>query len=312
MAASSDDRGNERTGGGDAEQEERTDGWMATYADMVTLLLTFFVLMFALSNVDNEKAEMFLFAMSRGGITAEQFMEIQQRYSLDDLESGEWDDDMFPTPPHDEDEDGGEGEEGETEGERALRELAEAIRGYVDARGLAEVIGISFNGDFLMLTLTNDIWFESGSAEISPEMRENGIMIAELLAYNFTPDDPFEIIVAGHTDNIPMNTAQFPSNWHLGNGRATSFLELLINESGLNPWYFHTRSGGEFRPIATNDTPEGRQANRRVEVMISRAQENPLWNEMSAELFYDPPNVPAVEPADEPDDDPGDDPIDDD
>jgi chemotaxis protein MotB len=109
-------------------------------------------------------------------------------------------------------------------------------------------------------------------------MRENGIHIAELLAHNFNPNDPFEIIVAGHTDNVPMDTPQFPSNWHLGNARATNFLELLMDESHIDPWYFHTRSGGEFRPIASNDTADGRQANRRVEVMISMAQENPLWD----------------------------------
>jgi chemotaxis protein MotB len=73
-----------------------------------------------------------------------------------------------------------------------------------------------------------------------------------------------------------MNTSRFPSNWHLGNGRAAAFVELLIAESDIDPWYFYTRSGGEYRPIDTNDTPEGRQANRRVEIMIQLAQEEPL------------------------------------
>ena len=92
MAASSDDRGNERAGGGDGEQEERTDGWMATYADMVTLLMTFFVLMFALSNVDNAKMEMFMAAMSRDGLTAEQFWEIQDKYADAFIDVSDWDD----------------------------------------------------------------------------------------------------------------------------------------------------------------------------------------------------------------------------
>ena len=291
MAASSDDRGNERAGGDAEEPEERTDGWMATYADMVTLLMTFFVLMFALSNVDNEKAQLFLFAMSRGGISADQFMEIRERYDLDELYGEEWDYE-FPIPPRPDDgSSAADGSGGETEGEKALKDLAEAIHGYVIDKGLSDVVGVSFNGDFLMLTLTNDIWFQSGSADITPEMRENGVMIAELLAYNFTPDDPFDIIVAGHTDNVPMHSSRFPSNWHLGNGRATSFLELLIDESGLDPWYFHTRSGGEYRPIASNETAEGRQINRRVEVMISRARENPLWDELGSESAWEPTQV---------------------
>jgi len=279
MAASSDDRGNERAGGGDAEQEERTDGWMATYADMVTLLLTFFVLMFALSNVDNEKAELFLFAMSRNGITAEQFMEIRERYELDDLTGGEWDDE-FPIPGQHGDDtwDEGDDEEGETEGERALRELAEAIQEYIDIEGLGEDLMVTFNGDFLMLTLSNDVWFDSGSADLSEEMRDRARVIAELLDANFTIKEPFEIIVAGHTDNVPMNSPRYPDNWHLSNARATNFLLLLINDSGLAPYYFYVRSCGEYKPIESNDTPEGRQANRRVEIMISIARENPLWD----------------------------------
>ena len=137
MAASSDDRGNERAGGGDGEQEERTDGWMATYADMVTLLLTFFVLMFALSNVDNEKAELFLFAMSRNGITPEQFMEIRERYAFDDLEGSEWDD-MFPSPGRTDD-DGNE-DEGESEAEKALKELHAQLTAYIDIPRRSQLI----------------------------------------------------------------------------------------------------------------------------------------------------------------------------
>ena len=283
MAASSDDRGNERAGGGDSEQEERTDGWMATYADMVTLLMIFFVLMFALSNVDNERAEMFLFAMSRGGLTAEQFLEIRERYDLDELVSGDWDDIDFPTPGQQ----GGDGvwddlgdddEEGETEGERALRELAEAIQSYIDIEGLGEDLAVTFNGDFLMLTLSNDVWFNSGSADISPAMRERAEVLGVLLGANWSDAEPFEIIVAGHTDNVPINSARFPSNWHLSNARATNFLLLLIQDSQLEPWHFYTRSCGEYRPIANNNTPEGRQENRRVEVMITVARKNPLWD----------------------------------
>jgi chemotaxis protein MotB len=70
----------------------------------------------------------------------------------------------------------------------------------------------------------------------------------------------------------------YPDNWHLSSARAQNFLELLIRDSGLEPWHFLMYALGEYRPIATNDTPEGRQANRRVEVLITRARENPLWD----------------------------------
>jgi len=277
MAASSDDRGNERAGGGDGEQEERTDGWMATYADMVTLLLTFFVLMFALSNVDNEKAELFLAAMSRGGITAEQFMEIRDRYDPSDFDGSEWDDE-FPSPGSWGD-DGNEDpdDEGESAAEKALRDLAAAIQLYIDEEDIGSYVLMSFNGDYLMLTLANDVWFESGRADISEVMIERATVLGELLAANFLVAEPFEIVVAGHTDNVPI-TRNFPSNWHLSFARAQNFLELLIASSEIGPWHFDARACGEYRPIDTNDTPEGRQRNRRVEIMITRARENPLWD----------------------------------
>jgi len=277
MSASSDNRENERASGTPEEPEERTDGWMATYADMVTLLMTFFVLMFALSNIDNTKAEMFLLAMSRDGITAEQFMELNERLNLNDFNHDEWDD-MLLAPHLDEEQTDGDDDEDESAGDRALRELAEALQRYIESEGLVNELSISFNGDFLMLTLSNDVWFDSGSAEISEPMRERAQVIAQLLADNFSDDAPFEIIVAGHTDNVPMMSAQFPTNWHLSNARATNFLFKLIEDSGLNSWHFYTRSSGEYRPIDSNDTPEGRQKNRRVEVMISLARENPIWD----------------------------------
>jgi len=279
MAASSDDRGNERAGGGDSEQEERTDGWMATYADMVTLLLTFFVLMFALSNVDNEKAELFLFAMSRDGLSAEQFLEITQRYELDDLIGGEWDD-HFPAPGQDGDSVWDDPEdEGLSAGEQALKDLADAITSWIEGEGLSDDIQVVFNGDYLLLTLANDVLFNPGQAVVLPAMREKASMIGELLSANFTVADPFEIVVAGHTDTVPMRPgAPYPTNWHLSAARAQNFLEILIADSGLEPWHFYIRACGEFRPVAPNDTDEGRQANRRVEVMISRAMENPVWD----------------------------------
>jgi len=284
MAASSDDRGNERAGGGDAEQEERTDGWMATYADMVTLLLTFFVLMFALSNVDNEKAQLFLLAMSRDGITAEQFLEIQNRYNLEDFTGGEWDD-HFPAPADGWDNVGDEGDEGDEEGlseaEQKLYDLANAIQGWIEDTGLGAEISIVFSGDFLMLTLSNDVWFNSGRADVLPDQREHAKVIGELLAANFTFDEPFDIIVAGHTDNVPQQTAQFPSNWHLSTARAQNFMQLLMDYSHLSPVYFYIRGFGEFRPIAPNDTPDGRQKNRRVEIMITLAREDLSLNSPS-------------------------------
>jgi chemotaxis protein MotB len=273
MAASSDDRGNERSGGGGEEPEERTDGWMATYADMVTLLMTFFVLMFALSNADTEKATLFMAAMSRDGITYEQFEEIRDRFNPEEFDT----DDEWFIPPKPGDEVSGEHEDAGP-GNEALNVLFDAIGNYIEGEGLGSILGVVHNGEFLMLTIHSEIWFASARTEVTPEMIEIAGDIAALLTNIFEPTDPFEITVAGHTDNVPISTPLYPSNWHISRDRAFNFLWELYNRSDLPPGLFSARAYGEYHPIADNDTPEGRQKNRRVEVMISLARQNPLWD----------------------------------
>ena len=271
MAGGGDSQeGGSGRGGGGEEQEERTDGWMATYADMVTLLMTFFVLMFAISNVDSSKAAMLFAAFSREGLTAEQFMELAEPFEVSE---DPWDTliSVGPEEPNPEDNSNVPPEIGSL-GNKELTELFEAIDSYIDDNSLGDRLSLMFDGEFILLTLVNDIWFVSGSAEITPQMRESATEIAHLLAETFNIDNPFAIIVDGHTDNVPVNPiSRYKSNWHVSMDRAANFLELLLFESGLDPYYFQARGNGEHHPIASNDTPEGRQANRRVEVKISLA-----------------------------------------
>ena len=277
--AKSDDRGDDRPGGsgggGEAEPEERTDGWMTTYADMVTLLMTFFVLMFAISNVDTQKGMLFFGGMSRGGLSAEEYAAIVERFGPsgeDDPFGEDYPHPYSPTPTP------GGGDEGAAEGNQALTDLANVIQGYIYDKGLSDKISLEFTGEYLLLTLASDIWFISGSADMTPEMRERSAELGSLLNAAYSEDRPFEIVVAGHTDNVPVNTARWPSNWHVSSARAVNFLELLIAASGIPAQSFYSRACGEERPIASNDTEEGRQMNRRVEVMISLERDDPWWS----------------------------------
>lgn len=305
----SNDRGNERSGGGggeEAEAEEKTDGWMATYSDMVTLLLTFFVLMVAMSATDSAKLEMFLLAMSRDGITAEQFWEIQDKYNFEDVELDSWDD-MWPLPGQEDEEDPDKG------GNEALENLAEGMQEYIDQEELGEVIELTFNGEFLLMTLAGDILFDSGVAYLSDDARANASIIANMLAATFVTEDPFEVVVAGHTDNVPINTPQYPSNWHLSRDRSINFLWEMLSEipedSELDPGYFYARACGEYRPVATNSTSEGRAKNRRVEVMVSLARDNPAWRSGQEDSL--PDNVPTTQGYSPASTTPGDTPYDD-
>jgi len=289
------DDGGDRSGRNDGgeEPEERTDGWMATYADMVTLLMTFFVLMFAISNVDSQKVALMFAGLSRDGLSAEKFEAIIHEYAPGGEPTGElpvidWylPEDSKPSSPD-------PGEAGNPE----LDDLYGRMSNYITEMGLDDRVFLNYDGDLLLMTLSSDILFRSGSADIEPAMRDIGVVLAHLLADTQNDDKPFEIIVSGHTDNVRMNTVQFPSNWWLSVGRAVNFMELLISESGLGMDFFSARGFGETQPTDSNDTPEGRQANRRVTVHITMLRAEEVKKVTTHSDNLPPDQIPAPAPS---------------
>jgi flagellar motor protein MotB len=153
-----------------------------------------------------------------------------------------------------------------------LGNLFESLSEYVTKNNLENVIAVEFEGESVLVVLKNDVWFESGSADLTPSMYAQVGTLADLIQSNQTPEEPLEVVVAGHTDNVPLNSARYPSNFYLSIARAVNFLVALLEDGDLSPANFSTRGYGEERPIASNDTPEGRKLNRRVELLISRPQ----------------------------------------
>ena len=257
-------RGNRATE--EEEPEERTDGWMTTYADLVTLLLTFFVLLFALSNVDQQKITLFFTSLAEGGMSIERYEEIIGMFELHPDDSG--DAPVLPTPP-----DNTDPEDDPGDIPHDLEGLFLAIFSYIEANRLGNSISVDYEGDFLLITLSNDITFVSNRADVTDDMRlvasDLGRMIS---AKNKEEETPFEIIVTGHTDSMQPDGVTWRSNRQLSAMRALNFLEVLLDElddNTMDPRLFSSSGYGEFHPIATNDTPEGRRMNRRVEILVS-------------------------------------------
>ena len=275
------DEGEGRGGGKseEAEPEEKTDGWMTSYADMVTLLMTFFVLMFALSSSDDQKIMLFFAGLSQEGLSLERFEEINAMFSDAGEDPGE-----YPELPELAVEDPDVPNIADELYDAQLAGLFEAISEYIEENELEDIIAIEREGDFIIVTLPGDIAFPTASATITDEMVGIAGELARLIASQHSLQAPFEIIVTGHTDSVPIHTVQFRSNWHLSAMRAMNFLEVLLNESEMNPRYFSARGYGEQRPIADNNTPEGRQKNRRVEVMIT-----PLRQTYEDRIILNPP-----------------------
>ena len=255
------------------EHEEHADEtWLIPYADLLTLLLALFIVLFASSQTDQEKFEEFIraFNESTGG----------QRPVIitppDGHQDGtallppifDWPDygPPKPTPTP-----GDAGNPGKDKGEYddPVGMFKEKMEDWVYDLNLTDRIGVERKGENVLVTLTSDIWFDSGKADVTPGMREIAKDLAMILLNSQNPDNPFEISVSGHTDTVPMNTPQYPSNWHLSMGRATNFLVVLVEESGMDPAFFNAKGFGEQQPIATNSTDEGRRKNRRVELLVA-------------------------------------------
>jgi chemotaxis protein MotB len=117
--------------------------------------------------------------------------------------------------------------------------------------------------DRIIIRLADNLVFPSASADVRPEALPLLAIVAE--AVNQTDN---EVRVEGHTDNIPLATDRYASNWELSSARATAVLRLLTDEFGVDPSRMHAAGYGEFRPVANNLTPEGRALNRRADIVL--------------------------------------------
>ncbi|MEN2994966.1 MAG: OmpA family protein [Thermodesulfovibrio sp.] len=131
---------------------------------------------------------------------------------------------------------------------------------------LNDISGVNIRSDArgIVITLPDSLLFSSGSAELKPESIEALIRISEKLK-----EIPGKVAIEGHTDNVPIKSSIYKSNWELSAARASSVLHFLL-QRGLSPDRFLIAGYGEYKPIATNDTDEGRAKNRRVELIILR------------------------------------------
>ncbi len=210
--------------------------WMDTYADTITLLLTFFILLYSISAVDSQKLKQLSKALqeSLGGSTA-----VTELQNLDELKV-----------------DAGEGNETK---EDLVKKVNEAIKG----NSLEEVIKVREEERGVILQLDETILFDSGKADL----KESSIKALDTITtlVNSMEND---ILVEGHTDNVPIHNSQFASNWELSTERAVSVVRYFVGEKGVAPTRFSVKGYGEFKPLVDNSTPENRAINRRVDVLI--------------------------------------------
>jgi chemotaxis protein MotB len=192
--------------------------WMVSYSDLVTQLLTFFIMLFALSAAATEDQ---------------------------------------------------------------LKKIKEKIDNYVVQNHLEKFVSTKITQkEGLVITFSEKYMFDSGKADIYPEAKEVIKNIAALLV-----DEPNRIAIEGHTDNTPINTPEFPSNWELSTKRATNVLKYLLEELKFDPKRLTAAGYGEWHPVAPNDTSENKAKNRRVDLIVRRLEIDEMreWRKKLAE-----------------------------
>jgi len=233
-------------------EDHMDESWLIPYADILTLLLALFIVLFSMSEIDAKKfAEM---AESLNNILdgAESVMESPSSLPLDQMQSLK-EDDAQNNP----------NEEKPTE-KQELQELQNKMDDYIKEKDLDTKLKTTLVDEGLMLTVLNDAFFDSGSAVVRKEDYDLAKEISSLLVM----ETDREIVVSGHSDNVPIHNDEFESNWELSVMRAINFMKILLVDNELDPMLFSAKGYGEFKPIAPNTTAEGRKANRRVEVLI--------------------------------------------
>ncbi len=236
--------------------------WLVSYADFVTLLFAFFVVLYASAQVDKQRAMRLSDAIrsafqqlgvfdkddrrpGRGDLNIALPSSVNAAQDLSRLAPSQWEQPGASARPEDIN--------------VVRRELERALADEIQRNEVA----LHMEPDGLVVSLREMGFFDSGSATIKPGAEAAFGRVAAILK-----EHSFAVRIEGHTDNVPIHTAQYASNWELSTARATGLVKVLVEPYGIPSERLSAAGYAEFHPVASNETAKGRQLNRRVDVVI--------------------------------------------
>lgn len=264
------------------EPKKGAPAWQATFADLMNLLLCFFVLLFSMSTINAQKFELIAasfsqtFSVLSGGASAigdgmlvsngvSQLNELSEYISSMGLTE-----DSDANSMGDADSEATDQQMKEQLEAKQLEEaeqLAERIQEAVDEQNLDKEVDVNFTSQYVLLTMNGALLFDSGKAQI----REDAIPVLEKVSKILDRYAMHTIEIEGHTDNVPISNSQFANNNELSSFRALAVFDYLMDNTSLDPANIKHSGRGEYIPIADNSSEEGRAKNRRVEIKIYHA-----------------------------------------
>ncbi|MCY0875112.1 MAG: OmpA family protein [Firmicutes bacterium] len=247
-----------------AHKEGNSERWLITYSDLITLLLIFFVIMYAMSNISVAKfmtlSESLNSALDPSNQIPLNGLGVTALLASQNPTAGDQQGLSAKANAHDQ----MVQLRSNLQEDQLFTSLTARLRRYVTQHGLQNSVSVNNDEQGVEITLHDIVFFNTGQ----DTLRSRAQSVLSGLA-PFLRRLPNDISVEGYTDNVPIHTAQFPSNWQLSVGRAVSVVEYLIGQ-GVNPAQLSATGYSKYRPLYTNTTHYGREMNRRVNIIIVR------------------------------------------
>lgn len=235
-----------------------TERWLLTYSDLITLLMIFFVVLYTLSKVDADKFKAVadsLNAAIGGGTPSKIELQTDGGPSVLPLEKAQ---EALKQPKS--------GSESGKEAEvKTIQDIKKQIDKFVASNGLQNRVETTIEERGLVVSIRDTLLFASGSSAVTDDAHQILNTLSSILA-----GLPNYLRIEGHTDNAPIHTTQFPSNWELSVARAVNVVNVLISQK-VAPEKLSASGYGEYRPVAPNTSPANMDKNRRVDMVIVRS-----------------------------------------
>ncbi|MCJ8501277.1 flagellar motor protein MotB [Desulfatitalea alkaliphila] len=227
------------------KQEKGAAKWVVTFADLMSLLLCFFVLLLSFSEIDRQKYKQVAGSLLNafGVQRKERVMEMPKGMKII---AKDFDQQIIETRIR----------------EDLGREIDDMLSTQLES--FNDQVDLEVDENQILLRFMGESTFESGRDEIRDQLKPLLRDLARVLA-----KEPGDIVVSGHTDNVPIRGGRYPTNLRLSIARAAAVAEFMLSNSDMDPGRVSTMGFGEYRPIATNETGRGREKNRRVEIILS-------------------------------------------
>lgn len=238
------------------EPKKGAPAYMNTYGDMMTLLLCFFVLLVSMSTIDAEKFQALVASFQANVSILQGGTSLNPNNTM--LQNG-----MNQLPVADPSQLFLQ----EAINNQVIEQVTEDLNQYIADKNLESSVTVEGQGDEVIIRFSDVLLFDNGKAEIKAGAIPTLSALGEKLKSYM--DEGYTLNIEGHTDNVPINTSQFPSNWYLSSARAIAVASFYIDQMDFDRTKIVCIGSGEFKPIGDNSTPEGRASNRRVEVKLS-------------------------------------------